>query len=63
MGGKDQAGHEAAWIAFLNGEYRQYPEHILEHNLAQVYKRLSFMMHDEQDPKRTGTGIYRYAIR
>lgn len=48
---KDQGGHEAAWVAYLQGEYPEYPVHILEYNLSQVQKRLAFMESDRQDPK------------
>ncbi len=48
---KDQGGHEAAWAAYLNGEYPTYPEDILSYNLSQVEQRLAFMRDDTQDPK------------
>ncbi len=51
---KDQGGHEQAWLAYLQGEYAQYPEDILRHNLMQVYRRLDFMYRDQQDPKTYG---------
>lgn len=47
---KDQGGHEAAWAAFLNGEYPAYPEDILAHNLTQVERRMAFIEKDTQDP-------------
>ena len=47
---KHGGGHEAAWIAYLRGEYPDYPVDILRHNHAQVYQRLDFMRHDQQDP-------------
>ncbi len=47
---KDQGGHDWGWLAYLHGEFPEYPERILEHNLAQVQARLEFMAQDEQDP-------------
>ena len=47
---KDQGGHEYAWVAFLDGEYPDYPEEILTYNLAQIYQRLHFMRTDTEDP-------------
>ena len=37
-------------MAYLHGEFPEYPERILEHNLAQVQARFDFMAQDEQDP-------------
>ena len=51
---KDQGGHEAAWAAYLSGEYPAYPEDILKYNLSQVERRLAFMREDTQDPKTYG---------
>jgi len=47
---KDQGGHDAPWAAYLNGEFPDYPERILEYNLGQVEQRLKFIEDDEQDP-------------
>lgn len=47
---KDQGGHEGAWAAYLQGEFPDYPEKILQYNLEQVYQRLAFMRSDDQDP-------------
>lgn len=47
---KDQGGHDHAWVAYLHGEYEAYPEDILRHNIAQVYKRMDFMNKDQEDP-------------
>ena len=47
---KDQGGHDWGWLAYLHGQFPEYPERILEHNLAQVQARLDFMAQDEQDP-------------
>ena len=51
---KHGGGHDAPWIAFLEGEYPGYPEDILRHNHAQVYQRLAFMREDTQDPATYG---------
>jgi hypothetical protein len=51
---KDQGGHDAAWVAYLRGEYPGYPEDILKYNLFQVQRRLDFMRDDTQDPKTYG---------
>jgi hypothetical protein len=53
-GGKDQGGHEQAWLSYLKGEYPSYPEEILEYNIGQVYNRLHYMQHDKQDPSTYG---------
>jgi hypothetical protein len=54
LASKDQGGHEQAWLAFLQGEFPTYPEQILEHNLAQVYRRLDLIYQDRQDPQTYG---------
>ncbi len=51
---KHGGGHEAAWIAYLQGEYPEYPVDILRHNHSQVYQRLDFMRCDQQDPATYG---------
>ena len=51
---KDRGGHEAPWLAYLRGEFPDYPEEILRYNHAQVYQRLAYMAHDEQDPATYG---------
>lgn len=51
---KHGGGHEAAWLAYLQGEYPRYPVDILRHNHAQVYQRLAFMQDDRQDPSAYG---------
>ncbi len=47
---KDQGGHDWGWMAYLHGEFPEYPERILEHNLSQVQGRLDFIAQDEQEP-------------
>ena len=51
---KHGGGHEAPWLAYLAGEYPDYPLEILRHNHAQVYQRLAFMRDDQQDPSTYG---------
>ena len=53
-GSKHSGGHEAPWIAYLQGDYPDYPVEILRHNHAQVYQRLDFMRQDQQDPATYG---------
>lgn len=48
--GKDQSGQEYPWLAYLRGEYPEYPTEMLKFNIAQVNKRLEFMRGDTQDP-------------
>jgi len=36
-------GHEYAWLAYLDGEFENYPERILEANHAHVRERLSLL--------------------
>ena len=47
---KDLGGHESAFAAYLAGEYPEYPEAILGHNLDQMQARLDFIEKDQQDP-------------
>lgn len=49
-GGKDQAGNDLAWVAYMNGEFPDYPEKILINNITRVYDRLKFIREDDQDP-------------
>jgi len=51
---KDLGGHYAAWGAYLRGEFPNYPERILEHNLAQMEERIAFVADDAQDPATYG---------
>jgi len=41
--GKEEAGHEEPWFAFLAGDYPEYPERILAAAQAQVRHRLARM--------------------
>lgn len=47
---KDQGGHEAAWLEYLNGAYPAYPLDVLDHALTQVYARMKAIREDAQDP-------------
>jgi hypothetical protein len=47
---KEEAGHEAGWIAYLDGRLPEYPERALEMALGQVARRTAMMLGDEQDP-------------
>ncbi|MBM3211462.1 hypothetical protein FJZ33_04525 [Candidatus Poribacteria bacterium] len=49
---KDQGGHDGAWLTYLLGEYPEYPEDILKHNLEQVKARINFMENDRDDPEK-----------
>jgi hypothetical protein len=40
---KHGAGHEYAWLAYLDGEFEDYPERIIEANHAHVRERLSLL--------------------
>jgi len=51
---KHGGGHDAPWLAYLMGEFPDYPLEILRHNHAQVYQRLAFMRDDTQDPATYG---------
>jgi hypothetical protein len=57
---KDQGGHDAAWTAYLCGEYPAYPEEILRFNLAQVEQRLQMIREDTQDPKTYSDAYLQY---
>ena len=51
---KHNGGNDAPWIAYLQGDYPNYPVEILRHNHAQVYQCLDFMRQDQQDPSTYG---------
>lgn len=55
---KDQGGHDGGWLAYMRGEYPEYPESILIHNIAQVESRLAFMESDQDDPKKYGDSYF-----
>ena len=55
---KDSGGHDGAWLAYMRGEYPEYPEAILNHNLSQVEARLNFMDNDDEDPASYGDAYF-----
>ena len=55
---KDSGGHDGAWLAYMRGEYPEYPETILNHNLSQVEARLAFMADDDEDPAHYGDAYF-----
>ena len=55
---KDSGGHDGAWLAYMRGEYPEYPEAILNHNLSQVEARLNFMANDDEDPANYGDAYF-----
>ena len=55
---KDSGGHDGAWLAYMRGEYPEYPESILNHNLSQVEARLNFMANDDEDPANYGDAYF-----
>ena len=55
---KDSGGHDGAWLAYMRGEYPEYPETIFNHNLSQVEARLAFMADDEEDPANYGDAYF-----
>ena len=55
---KDSGGHDGAWLAYMRGEYPEYPEAILNHNLSQVEARLNFIANDDEDPASYGDAYF-----
>ena len=55
---KDSGGHDGGWLAYMRGEYPEYPETILRHNISQVEGRLNFMASDEEDPTHYGDAYF-----
>lgn len=55
---KDSGGHDGAWLAYMRGEYPEYPEDILNHNLSQVEARLNFMANDDENPANYGDAYF-----
>ena len=47
---KHGAGQEYSWLAYLDGEFPDYPERIVEANRAHVQDRLEIMREEEFDP-------------
>ena len=55
---KDSGGHDGGWLAYMRGEYPEYPEAILNHNLSQVEQRLNYMANDDEDPAGYGDAYF-----
>jgi hypothetical protein len=47
---KDFGGNEYPWLAYLDGEYPDYPAEILAHGLEHVRERVAAIETDDQDP-------------
>ena len=59
---KDHGGHEAAWLAYLDGTYPAYPAEILKYNISQVNGRVDeIRRHQPKENDRFGL-IYRNPI-
>ena len=43
-------GHEYAWLAYLDGEFSDYPERIMEANTAQVQECMKLMREEDYEP-------------
>ena len=55
---KDQGGRDGGWLAYMRGDFPEYPESILNHNLSQVQQRLNFMENDDEDPEGYGDAYF-----
>ncbi|MYB92288.1 hypothetical protein F4054_22650 [Candidatus Poribacteria bacterium] len=55
---KDSGGRDGGWLAYMRGDYPEYPEAILNHNLSQVEQRLTYMENDEEDPAGYGDAYF-----
>lgn len=55
---KDRGGHEAAWTAYLRGEFPDYPRQILRHAHAQMDEILDFVEHDTQSVETYGDSYF-----
>ncbi len=55
---KDQGGRDGSWLAYMRGDFPEYPESILNHNLSQVEQRLNFMENDDEDPAGYGDAYF-----
>lgn len=49
---KEEAGHEAPWLAFLGGDNPGFPETMLTAALGQVQRRMALIDADRADPGR-----------
>jgi len=55
---KDQGGHDGGWLAYMRGDFPEYPEMILKHNISQVENRLAFMESDQEDRDKYGDSYF-----
>ncbi len=55
---KDSGGHDGGWLAYMRGDYPEYPEAILNHNISQVEQRLNYMENDDEDPAGYGDAYF-----
>ena len=55
---KDSGGRDGGWLAYMRGDYPEYPEAILNHNISQVEQRLTYMENDEEDPAGYGDAYF-----
>ena len=55
---KDQGGRDGGWLAYMRGDFPEYPESILNHNLSQVEQRLNYMENDDEDPAGYGDAYF-----
>ena len=55
---KDSGGHDGGWLAYMRGDYPEYPESILNRNISQVEGRLNYMKSDEEDPAGYGDAYF-----
>ena len=52
--GKEDAGHESAWLSFLDGENPGYPEALLRQSLGLLYRRAQLLREDDSDLEHPG---------
>ena len=55
---KDSGGRDGGWLAYMRGDYPEYPEAILNHNISQVEQRLNYMENDDEDPAGYGDAYF-----
>ena len=55
---KDSGGRDGGWLAYMRGDYPEYPEAILNHNISQVEQRLNYMANDDEDPAGYGDAYF-----
>ena len=55
---KDSGGRDGGWLAYMRGDFPEYPESILNHNISQVEQRLNYMENDEEEPAGYGDAYF-----